>query len=115
MLLASLYIISADNRPDDVIRIQTTTSRRLMVVFEPGEPGCKKTIFFMNSHCVMSYIDDILQSMRMDIDPFEELQVTTRIHPSVLFHVSDLDKRDTRHLILGMVETALKLRFRTSA
>lgn len=107
MLLATFNVISADNRPDDIISIHSSPTRRLMVTFKPGETGCKKVVFFMDQQQVVRYVDDILQSLRMDVDPFENIQVTTRIHPAALFHVSDLDKCMTRHLILDMLDTAI--------
>lgn len=114
MLLATLHIISANNQPDDIIYIRSSSElhrNRLMVTFRPGDSGCAKTSFFMPGYRVLDYVDDILQSLRRDADPFEEVQITTRIHPAVLFHVSQLDDRDTRHLILGMLETAFDARW----
>ena len=45
--------------------------------------------------------------MPHDADPFEYLQVDTQMHPTVLYHVSDLDDPMVRHLIEDTVETAL--------
>lgn len=57
---------------------------------------------------VIHYIEDSLTSMRHDIDPFENIQVTTSIHPSVLYHVSDMDESSVRDLILNMLRDSLR-------
>lgn len=57
---------------------------------------------------VLSYIDDTLTSMRYDNDPFEKIQLLTVIHPSVLYHVSDMDDDEVRNLILNMVRDSLR-------
>ena len=57
---------------------------------------------------VLDYIEDTLTSMRHDMDPFESIQVLTSIHPSVLYHVSDMDESVTRDLILKMIGDSLR-------
>jgi hypothetical protein len=56
----------------------------------------------------MGYLDDVLKTFRHDADPFEYVQVSTQIHPSVLYHVSELDCCQVRHLIVDTVEAAIE-------
>jgi hypothetical protein len=69
----------------------------------------KNATFSLPVSKAMLYIRDTLKSLRHDSMPFEYVQVTTRIHPSVLYHVSDLDDDDIRYLIEDTVESAIRL------
>lgn len=64
--------------------------------------------FFASYSGVLDYIEDTLTSMRHDMDPFENIQVLTAIHPSVLYHVSDMDESVTRDLIIKMIGDSLR-------
>ena len=46
--------------------------------------------------------------MRCDIDPFENVQLLTTIHPSILYHVSDMDDYATRDIIINMIRDSLR-------
>lgn len=72
-------------------------------------PELKADRKFMASFSgVLRYLEDILTSMRCDTDPFECVQLLTNIHPSVLYHVSDMDESSNRDLILNMTGDALR-------
>lgn len=113
MILATLHFIYSSNMPDDVVHVLNPTPENpsaLRVVFKVGETG-KKLMFYMPKRRLLHYIADILESLRRDIDPLENIQITTCMHPAVLYHVSDMDDRSTRHLILDMVETVVDAHF----
>lgn len=57
---------------------------------------------------VLSYVEDILTSMRHDMDPFEYIQVLTNIHPVIFYHVSDMDESNIRDLIVNMVRDSMR-------
>lgn len=72
-------------------------------------PELKSDRKFMASFSgVLRYLEDILTSMRCDTDPFECVQLLTNIHPSVMYHVSDMDESSNRDLILNMTGDALR-------
>jgi hypothetical protein len=72
-------------------------------------PELKKDRMFLSSFSsVLTYVEDTLTSMRHDIDPFENIQVLTTIHPSVMYHVSDMDNDEVRHLILNTVRDSMR-------
>lgn len=68
--------------------------------------------FLATSSQVLSYVEDILTSMRYDVDPFENIQVSTAIHPIVMYHVSDMDESSTRDLILNMLRDSMRFNTR---
>jgi hypothetical protein len=119
MLKATLYIQRTDGRgpsSDDTIQIFEDETHHDMarVVYSTPELA-KNAEFYLPTSKAILYIRDTLKTLRHDTQPFESVQVTTRIHPSVLYHVSDLDDYEVRHLIEDTIETAIRLPvFRTS-
>jgi hypothetical protein len=95
----------ASEKNDDILRVfeDDTTYR---VLFRPQEYK-KFAEFFLDKEDVLGYISNILHSLTHDTYPFHEIQVDTIIHPSVLYHVSDLENSDTRRLVLDAIEDAL--------
>lgn len=73
-------------------------------------PGAWKTHneFYLSHPALLDYVSGILKTMTHDADPFEHIQVETAMHPAVLYHVSDVDERDTRELIRSTLDTALR-------
>lgn len=95
---------------DDRIYVyETEDSRDLFRVVYRTPDYSHKKVFITSEHRVIDYIEDILTSLRRDSDPFEFIQVDTVIHPSILFHVVDLDDKDVMELILGMVRSAMRM------
>ena len=93
---------------DDVLRIMDDDEYHdtYQVDFNPGN-GRGQYRYFLTRPALLDYIADILRTMPHDADPFEYLQIDTQMHPTVLYHVSDLDDPMVRHLIEDTVETAL--------
>lgn len=93
---------------DDVLRISDDDEyhETYKVEFNPGN-GASQYRYYLTRGPLMDYIAGVLRTMPFDADPFEYLQVDTQMHPTVLYHVSDLDDREIRHLIEDTIETAL--------
>jgi len=112
MLKATLYIQRATNSTrenDDVINMYDDDEYRDMIRVTYSTPELKKaTEFYMTVPQTLQYLADTLKSLTHDAQPFEHVQVSTSLHPSVLYHVSDLDCCQVRHLIEDTVETALR-------
>lgn len=50
------------------------------------------------------YIPETIQMVAEDdVDPYDQIQVSTMIHPRILFHVSELSKADVRERLWGMI------------
>jgi hypothetical protein len=62
----------------------------------------------MSRGSVMSYITDILKSLKYDVDPFDRVQVMTCLHPSVMYSVEDLESGIARRNIEDIIYTALR-------
>lgn len=90
-------IFDAGDAPGDLFRLVYSTPE-----------ARKATQFYMTRNTAAQYVVDLLHSLKYDSDPFEYFQVTTAIHPSIQYHISDLDAPAVRELIEEMVYTALK-------
>jgi len=63
--------------------------------------------FTVDETKVMDFIGDVLQSLPYDHDPFEELQVSTAIHPNILYAVANITC-NVRAVILNTIRFALR-------
>lgn len=112
MQKVSVFLTRVGKRPsqDDRIYIHGTKDSRdlFRVVYHTPDVKQNKT-FTTPEHRVFDYLEDVLTSLRRDSDPFEYIQINTAIHPSILFHISDLDDEDVRELILGMIRSAMRM------
>lgn len=112
MLKATIFIQrknSSGVQDDDVIRFYEDEDYHEMVRVKYSSPELTKdNVFYLPIHRAITYLDDVLRTFRHDADPFEYVQVTTSIHPSVLYHVSDLDITGVRQLIEDTVEAAIR-------
>jgi len=112
MLKATIYIQRRDGhdeKDDDIIRIYDDDEYRdtVRLVYSTPELAKNSTFYFTIPRAV-TYLGDMLKTLRHDSSPFEHVQVTTAIHPSVLYHVSDLDSDEVRYRIEDTVDTVLR-------
>ena len=112
MLKATIYIQRRDGKgseDDDIIRFFDDDEYRdtVRVVYSTPELN-KNASFYFTLPRAITYLSDLLKTLRHDSSPFEHVQVTTAIHPSILYHVSDLDNDEIRYLIEDTVDTAIR-------
>jgi hypothetical protein len=108
MLKATLYFVNNTNE-DDIVRIFDDDVHNDMyrVVFKAHDMvGLNE--FHMNYRDLQDYISDMLKSTQNDTDPYEYVQVMTAIHPSIMYHTSELEKREVRWQIEDMVGVACR-------
>lgn len=99
----------SDSRPDDVLCVYDTDVQDVYrVVMRLGDFTDRQYEGTMNRDRLMDHVENILQSLRYDSDPFHHVQVMPLLAPSVLYHVSDLDKIRVRSLILDTTYIALR-------
>jgi hypothetical protein len=96
------------SRDDDKIEVISYEDSRDVFEVKYHTPELKNARRFLGSFSnVLHYVEDTLISMRNDTDPFEYIQINTSIHPSVMFHISDLDESPNRDLIMNMVRDSM--------
>lgn len=112
MLKATLFIQRSEtpgSKDDDVIRMYEDETHHDMIQLVYSTPELKReATFYLPTSKALAYISDTLKTLTHDSQPFEYVQVTTQIHPSVLYHVADLDDRSVRLLIEDTLEAALR-------
>jgi hypothetical protein len=110
MIRASIHIQRDSNEEnDDVLRICDTnipSGDVFKLLYKTPELGSAHR-FHMARHLISGFVADLLKSLSLDTAPFENVQLTTCLQPAVLFHVSDLDRPETRHLIEDIIATAI--------
>ena len=63
--------------------------------------------FTVDETKVMDFLSDVLESLPYDHEPFEELQVSTAIHPNILYAVANIGVH-IRSIILNTIRFALR-------
>lgn len=116
MIRTTIYLTQrgAGQSHDDVIHISTNDDSRELfdVVYKTPELRKAKK-FSATESVVLDYVADILRALGNDMDPFENFQLTTAIHPSIFYHVSDLELPSVRGDILAMIRTSLRVDVQT--
>jgi hypothetical protein len=99
---------------DDVIHISTNEESRELfdVVYKTPDLRRSKAFTTTESH-VLDYVGDLLRAVAIDSDPFENVQLMTAIHPSIFYHVIDLDTPSVRGDIISMIRMSLRMDVRT--
>jgi hypothetical protein len=115
--LFSLHFIYADRKEkDDILRVFRSTfdTDYFNVTFTTTGHGGDSRAYstYMTESRLLRHIDTIMDSLRLDQVPFEEVQVTTPIHPIVMYHVSQLDNLDVLRTIGETAAAALRSRVR---
>jgi hypothetical protein len=109
MLKAEIRFITKTNR-DDILKIFDDDVHEDMyrVVYKPHDVKVGLYETYLSYHDLQDYFSTILKSLERDTDPFEYVQVMTPIHPSVIYHVSDIEDRTNRWRLEDMVFLACR-------
>lgn len=101
---------------DDKIVVTTHPDSSDMFQVMYSTPELRNARKFVASYtAVLDYANDILTSMSRDTDPFERIQVSTSIHPIVMYHVADMDESVTRDMVMNMLRDTLRFSVRLAA
>lgn len=109
MSIVALYIQQA-NGPDDVITFNRApgVAGVFEVTFKPNDLPKTTYKFYMTLQECEDYLYRTLKLLSLDTNPFSHIQVTTRMTPSVIFEIPDLDDTYLREAIEKTVLTALR-------
>ena len=100
---------SLSETDDDIIRVYEDPDFAEMyrITFRSSDVK-KASEFYLDHGRTLGYISTVLKSLTYDADPFERVQVDTVLHPSVMYHVADLDDASVRHLIEDAIDFAIR-------
>lgn len=110
MSIATLYIQSnKDGDPDDIITFNRSYNNPgvFEVVYKPNDLKTKYRFYMGLNECA-DYVYRTLKLLTMDNHPFGYVQVTTRMTPSVIFQIPDLDDTNLRKTIEDTIIAALR-------
>jgi len=110
MSIATLYIqADQDGKPDDIIAFNRSSQSPgvFEVVYKPSDLKTKYHFYLSLDECA-DYVYRTLKLITMDSNPFGYVQVTTRMTPSVIFQVPDLDDGNLRKTIEDTIITSLR-------
>lgn len=99
---------SSDEREDDILRIFDTDCNDLFRITFRANDMKRANEFMASRSWAVQYISEILHTLIHDTDPFESIQVDTAIHPTVLYHVMDMDEGYVRQLIEDTIDSVLR-------
>lgn len=104
--LLSIWLIhSGDNEDDKIEFIRGERAEEtLRVEYSPGESRTKY-VFILSRSGVRRYLGNLFQSLQLDQDPWEKVQISPVTGPSIMYHVSDLN--DAEDIIMETIDGLL--------
>ena len=106
--MATIYLAQKTGN-DDIITVTHDEAYRSMykIIYQANDMSVRHK-FYLCERDTMDYLSDVLKSLDCDIDPFVNVQVTTAIHPSIMYCVPDLADSEIRWQIEDMILRALR-------
>lgn len=102
MLIFTIHFIQ-EREPDEILKVYKLANDMFKCDFYPSDVNYRYT-FKLNRSFLLDYIGGTLEMVAHDdMDPYEQVQITTFIHPRILFHVADLSKPGTYQRMLRML------------
>lgn len=101
--------LTTQNEGDDIIRISHDDAYRSVNAIEYRANDVSSSYkFYLSETATMDYLSDIFKSLDRDTDPFINVQVSTVMHPSIMYDVNDLADNDVRWQLEDMILMALR-------
>jgi hypothetical protein len=102
MLVTTLHFIRSGEK-DEILRIFRRNNDCFKCVFQPSDVKSAFS-FHLNRDMLIDYVTGTIEMVVCDdVDPYEQVQVSTMIHPRILFHVSDLEREEVRSRMWDML------------
>lgn len=103
MLVTTLHFIK-DGDQDEILKIFRKNGDDFKCVFQPSDLRSAFS-FHLNRRTLIDYVLDMIDMVaKDDVDPYEQIQVSTMIHPRILFHVSELSKEEVSERMWDMIK-----------
>jgi hypothetical protein len=108
MNVLSVWLIHNSDKPDDRIDFirGEHASETMRVRYTPGDSDRGSVyVFILSRGGVRRYLGNIFQSLQLDMDPWEKVQISPVTGPSIIYHVSDL--AEAEELIMDTIDGLL--------
>lgn len=109
MLLTTFHIIRFHDEGDDIIKIFQGPVPDLYEVRYHTSDGrnLPETRGYMTRTRVVDYVRTLLNALPEDVEPFYRFQISSNLHPSIMYEIPDLSDEDNKNTILNMVDQVL--------
>lgn len=109
--MCTIHVIK-NGEIDDIIKIQpyqNTNEIKYKIEYLPGDVKKIKYNLFLTLDQVKQYTENLFHLLESEyIDPFDQIQVTTRAYPAVLYDVRDLADTKIRGLLYNVIDFTLE-------
>jgi len=109
--MCTIHVIK-NGEIDDIIKIQpyqNTNEIKYKIEYLPGDVKKIKYNLFLTLDQVKQYTENLFHLLESEyIDPFDQIQVTTRAYPAVLYDVRDLHDTKIRGLLYNIIDFTLE-------
>jgi hypothetical protein len=107
MLVCKIWLISKTKRRDETFSFHREASTGLFkIIYSPCDIESRPQYTFrMTLSEVRNYIETLMDSLKIDKEPWNELQVSPVTSPSILYDLMDFDS--SYEIIMETIETAL--------
>lgn len=108
MSLVTIFLTQSGEK-DDIIRITRDSEYHSVyaVTYQANDVSKRRT-FYLGENDTMNYLSDVFKSLDLDTAPFVNVQVSTAIHPTILYSVADLGSTCIRHQVEDMIHMVLR-------
>ena len=114
MSLVTIFLTQNDAK-DDIIRISRDDEYRSMYVIDyQANDVSKMRKFYLGENDTMNYLSDVFKSLDLDTAPFVNVQVSTAIHPTIMYSVADLGCHCIRHQVEDMIHMVLRTKIHSA-
>jgi hypothetical protein len=110
MNILSVWLIHNGDKPDDKFEFirGERAAETMRVRYTPGDSQHGSVYnFILTREGVRRYLGNIFQSLQLDQDPWEKVQISPVSGPSIVYHVGDL--ADAEELIMDTIDSLLYL------
>jgi hypothetical protein len=114
MSLVTIFL-TQNGEKDDIIRITRDSEYRSVyaVTYQANDVSKRRT-FYLGENDTMNYLSDVFKSLDFDTAPFVNVQVSTAIHPTIMYDANDLADTDIRHRVEDMIHMTLRTKVHSS-
>lgn len=110
--MAAIIHVIKNGEPDDIIKIhpyEDIHETKFKIDYSPGDAKKVKYNLFLTLDQVKQYTENLFHLLESEcLDPFDQIQVTTRAYPAVLYDVRDLADARIRGLLYNVIDFSLE-------
>lgn len=97
--MLTIHIIrTSQKKDDDIITIRENTSMDFFVTYTDRQSSVRYS-FICSGERVLDYLWSVFDFLRIDEEPFEQVQIVSPVHPSIMLGIKTLTRDKVRTVI----------------